>query len=232
MRRGAFGVQQFKLDGTTGKYHRIGRDKNKEPMNGQRWGTDPYNAMAGWQKVQKGQAPTYILGRIADGYQVPPREECGDNDPSYWPDPNKDVWQEVAFLPCWQQVTREVILLSGASEGTRNAIGNFLEAFAEGVEAHPEDANTNKVPVVELTVESYESKHGKTIYNPVLELVDWVEMPAALLRVRVPPVKQLDLTALPSPESVAPSSAPARVKAVKFAGGGMDDEIPFAPCWW
>src|SRR6516165_6631559 len=83
-RRGGFGVPFFKLDGNTGDYRRSGKT-NTTTMNGQKLAPDPVDAMTGYQKFEN-KVPIYHIGRVADGYQPPPREALGDLDEKFWPE--------------------------------------------------------------------------------------------------------------------------------------------------
>ena len=78
------------------------------------------------------------------------------------------------------------------SVGGKRVIAQMAAAVAERIEA----GETKLVPVVTLTSESYKhSKYGK-IYNPVMDVVRWVSMPApgetkadALAKAKVPAKK-------------------------------------------
>jgi hypothetical protein len=180
--------------------------------------------------------PIYQIGRVADGYQPPPREQLGDLDEEFWPD-GKDPWVRVDLLPFWDVESREVLLFSATNQGSRDAVANLIGAFVNNIAAHPEDSN--KVPLVELAADSYVNKHGKQIFYPVFEIVDWIERPAAVRRILPPPVKLLELTAVPTPVPATPPGDPtpaksdqrapavAKAKSKKPAKLDYDDEIPF-----
>jgi hypothetical protein len=252
-RRGGFNVPFFRLDGNSGEYRRTGKT-NTGPMNNQKLACDPVDAMTGYQKFEN-KIPIYQIGRVADGYQPPPREELGDMNEFEWGN-GKDPWVRIDLLPFWDVESREVLLFSAANQGSRDAVANLVGAYINNIEVHPEDLN--KVPLVELETDSYVNKHGKKIFYPIFEIVDWIERPAAVRRILPPPVKMLELTAAPSTttpmsektavvappaESSSPISAksdqrePVATKAKPKKSGGhapasdMDDEIPFAPEW-
>jgi hypothetical protein len=236
-RRGGFGVPFFRLDGNTGEYHRTGKD-NTATMNGQKLACDPVDAMTGWQKFEK-KIPVYQIGRVADGYQPPVREELGDLDEFAWEN-GKDPWTRIDLLPFWDVESREVLLFSAANKGSRDAVAHLVEAYINNVGVHPEDLN--KVPLVELESDSYVNNHGKKISYPIFAIIDWIERPAAVRRILPPPVKMLELAAVPasSPSDTVSAKSDQRTPAAKSkpkklgAGGrvpDMDDEIPFAPEW-
>jgi hypothetical protein len=150
------------------------------------------DAMIGWQRVVKGQPPTYVLGRVADGYQPPERSELGEMPEG----DSKDVWTNASWLPFWNPESREVRIFHAANDGSRQAVANVVECYVTNCTARADQINYD--PLTELAVDSYESKHGRRIYYPVFETVSWIERPAALQRVVPPPVKVLQLTAVPA----------------------------------
>jgi hypothetical protein len=238
-RRGGFGVPFFKMDGNTGEYRRTGKS-NTDPMNHQKLACDPVDAMTGHQKFEN-KIPIYQIGRVADGYQPPAREQLGDLDEKLWPN-GKDPWMPVDLLPFWDVETREVLLFSATSQGSRDAVARLVEAYINNVEVHPEDLH--RVPLIELESDHYVNKHGKEIFYPIFSIIDWIDRPVAVRRILPPPVKLLQLTALPSPVPATPPTpakfdqrAPAVAKSKPKKSGGharlpdMDDKIPFAPEW-
>jgi hypothetical protein len=232
--RGGFNVPIFKLDGNTGEFRRVGKN-NTGLMNGQKLASDPADTMTGWQRFRDNR-PIYILGRVADGYQPPEREELGPADPN-----KKDPWQRIDLLPFWDPESREVLLFSAASQGSRDAVASLIGAYADNLAAHPEDRD--KVPLIELATDSYENTHGKQIFIAIFEVIDWIERPTAVRRILPPPVRVLELAAVPTVPATPPSDptlaksdqrAPsvAKAKPKKSAEGrapapDMDDEIPF-----
>jgi hypothetical protein len=233
-RRAGFGPPGFKLDGTTGEYHLI-MNKAGEQMNGKRLAATPVDVMVGWQRIEKGKPPLYVLGRIADGYIPPPREELGDNEEYLWPN-NKDPWTSATWLPFWNPETREVLVFHAANDGSKDAAANLTQAYVDHCETRPNEINFD--PLIELSADSYESKHGRRIFFPIFEIVDWIERPAAVRRIVPPPVKQLELAATPLaadpvPATTTPTERDQREPAVpkakpkRSAKSDMDDEIPF-----
>ena len=170
------------------------------------------------------------------------REQLGDLDEEFWPD-GKDPWVRIDLLPFWDVNSREVLLFSAANKGSRDAVAQLVEAYINNIGVHPEDLT--KVPLIELETDSYVNKHGKRIHVPIFSIIDWIERPAAVRRILPPPVKLLELTAVPtaapatSPSDSIPAKSEPRAPAVakskppKKSGGrapvpdDMDNEIPF-----
>src|SRR5262249_17865678 len=187
--------------------------QHPDPMNGQILASDPGDLIIGWQRFQN-NTPILQVGRAADGYQPASREQLGDLPKAG----SKDPWQRVDFLPFWDQESREVLLFTASNQGSRDAIANLVEAYCNNLATHPQ--GQNKVPLVELVTDSYENTHGKQIFIPIFDINDWIERPAAVRRILPPPIKMLDLTALPSPTTAIPLKQPAE-------SSDMDDSIPF-----
>jgi hypothetical protein len=171
-------------------------------MNGQRLAATPADVMIGYQRIEKGKPPTYVIGRIADGYTPPPRETLGDTNEDFWPN-SKDPWASASWLPFWNPETREVLIFHATSDGSKDAVVDLTQAYVLNCELHTDQINYD--PLIELSVDSYESKHGRRIYFPVFETLDWVERPTAVRRIIPPPVKMLQLTAVPT---VVPATPP------------------------
>jgi hypothetical protein len=177
---------------------------------------------------------------VADGYRPPPREQLGDLNTFHWEN-GKDPWVRIDLLPFWDVDSREVLLFSAANQGSRDAVAHLVAAYINNVEVHPEDLT--KVPLVELETDSYLNKHGKKIFTPIFAIIDWIERPAAVRRILPPPVKMLELAAVPTAVPAtqpSPAQSNQRVSPVakaepKQSGGRAPvpdmDEIPFAPEW-
>jgi hypothetical protein len=225
-RRAGFGVPFFKLDGNTGEYRRTGKT-NTDLMNNEKLASDPVDAITGWQKFEN-KIPVYQIGRVADGFRPSPREDLGDLDKEFWPD-GKDPWQRIDLLPFWNVETREVLLFSAANVGSRDAVARLVEAYVNDLGVHPDDLN--KVPLIELETDSYVNKHGKKIFVPIFPIIDWIERPAAVRRILPPPVKMLELTAVPTAVPATPPTPTTKSKSKRSSGRAsavdMDDEIPF-----
>jgi hypothetical protein len=223
-RRGGFGSPGFKLDGTTGEYRRLG-DKTGAKMNGQRLAATVADIMIGYQRIEKGKSPTYIVGRVSDGFTPPPREELGDLDHE------KDPWTLASWVPFWNPDSREVLLFHAANDGSRDAVANLVQAYVDNREAHPDQADYD--PLIELGADHYDGQHRRIFY-PLFDIVDWIERPVAVRRVLPAPMKLLELTAMPaSPPTTPPkleqsAATVAKSKPKTPVTSEMDDdEIPY-----
>ena len=71
-----------------------------------------------------------------------------------------------------------------------------------GFGANPEDAD--KVPLCQLESDSYINTHNKRIFFPIFLVLDWVELPDAVRRIKPPPpppVLAIESKVEPAPES-------------------------------
>jgi hypothetical protein len=233
--RGGFGVPYATLDGNDGKW---GAGRKGTDIKGRHLVAATTDVMHGHQKFVDNK-PIYSVGRIADGF-VPDRDKLGDHDEMLWPKKGKDPWQLVVFMPMFDPETHEPFLFTSTNNGGRDAVGSLVGATLDNEEAHPEDAG--KIPLVELGVDSYKNTRGKTIFYPLFDIIKFVEMPAAILRIKppppflaiedhsqpaaetIPPADVVEASAAPKPP---PKQKPQTKPATKYYRDDMDDEIPF-----
>jgi hypothetical protein len=226
--RGGFGVTILKCDGNDGKW-KAGKDG--KDMNGRKLVADVPDVMHGHQKFEN-KIPVFNIGRASDGFTPSERETLGDTDQDRWSG-GKDPWQPVVLQPMFDDETRESFLFISSNQGGRDAVAILTNAFVENSELHPEDAG--KLPLCSLASDSYLNTHSKRIHFPIFEIIDWIERPAAVRRIKPPPVVMLAIEQQVQPEPSTESSAPPKAKSKirsKAGGGGLnalDDEVPFAP---
>jgi hypothetical protein len=231
--RGGFGVPLAKLDGNDGKWS---AGKKGVDIKGRHVVAVTKDVMHGHQKFVNSK-PVYAVGRIVDDDFVPDRSMLGDLDEDLWAK-GKDPWQPVLFLPLFDPETHEVFLFTSVNDGGRDAVGKLVGATLDNEEVHPEDAG--KLPLVELGVDSYTNTHGKKIFYPLFDILEFVEMPTSILRIKPPPPLAIEdhtqppAKTIPSSDAVetsttsTPPTKPKRkAKTVAPYRGDMDDEIPF-----
>jgi hypothetical protein len=116
--------------------------------------------------------------------QFNPREHratLGDCDPSLWPKDEKgqpvDPWKEAVMLPMVDPATHEIFTFSSCAVGGVREAKRLTNGYVRQLRAAPKTTD-GCAPVVELGTRSYlhdDRKRGK-IYNPTLEVVDWVRV--------------------------------------------------------
>jgi hypothetical protein len=142
--------------------------------------------VAGFVKWQDGELVEQVMQPITESYDPRVlRTSLGDTDQAQWPKGHdgkpEDPWREGALLPLKDLKTGAEYTYSTSSVGGTRAIKHLISTYAWQLRAAPE-TTTNHLPVVELGVRSYKHADRKrgTIYNPVLDGVDWVPASAVL----------------------------------------------------
>ena len=155
--RADFGVPFLKCDGHDGAWK---AGKNASAMDGRRLVADVLDIMHGHQKFEN-KKPIYALGRVADRFE-PQRSALGDSDEARWVD-GKDPWAAVVLLPMWDPETREPFLFTSANQGGRDGVSTLVDAFLDNCQTRPKD--NRKLPLVELSSDSYTNTQGKQIFR-------------------------------------------------------------------
>jgi hypothetical protein len=124
------------------------------------------------------------VGKVADGFVMPEREELGDTDPCSWETDAagnpRDPWVKQYFLPLSDPETGAVTVYVTGSVGGIGAIGALCGVFADNAE--------NGSPIVRLAVSSYKHKKYGRVETPDLQVVGWTGKPtlAAALDEEIP----------------------------------------------
>jgi hypothetical protein len=117
--------------------------------------------LRGYVKFGGGKLIEQRLGKVAEGFQVPKREELGDTDQTTWErDANgkpRDPWALQYYLPLESSET--------SSHGGFGAIGNLCTVFARNVK--------NGLPVIKLGTSSYRHRTYGRIAIPDFPVVGW-----------------------------------------------------------
>jgi hypothetical protein len=124
----------------------------------------------GYVKFKGGCLIEHKVGRVADGFVVPTREELDETDSATWEkSPSgepKDPWSKQSYLPLENIETGEIVTFVSGSYGGRQAISKLCSQAARHLA-------TMGMPVIKLGTESYKHKaYGRTD-KPVLHLVRW-----------------------------------------------------------
>jgi hypothetical protein len=138
--------------------------------------------LTGWVK--------WVDGELADQAMVPVYSALGsdprahratldETDRSKWPLDDdgrpRDPWQEAVLLPMVNPKTGAKYSLSTCSVGGVRACKQLSGTYSRQMRAAPE-TTTGYLPLVAIGTRSYKHSDKKrgTIFNPVLEGVDWV----------------------------------------------------------
>ena len=124
----------------------------------------------GWIKFRGGALIERRVGKVADGFIVPAREDLDDQDESRWEiDPRggpKDPWTMQSYLPLEDVETGEIVVFVSGSVGGRGAISTLCARAAR----HMAEMGQ---PRIKLAVESYKHKSFGRIDKPSFPIVGW-----------------------------------------------------------
>jgi hypothetical protein len=123
----------------------------------------------GWVKFKHGELVERKVGRVADGFIVPKREELDDTDSSKWEtdtrgDP-QDPWSAQSYLPLEDEAGEIFTFVSG-SVGGRQAVSRLAARAARQM-------STMGLPIISLEVESYKHPNYGRIDKPDFKIVGW-----------------------------------------------------------
>jgi hypothetical protein len=161
----------------------------------------------GRAKFSDGKVVAQRLGKVADGFKWPEREELDDLDQKTWEidsrGERRDPWSEKQFyLPMRDLETGVDAVFITASQGGRDAIGRLCDIYGRNF--------LNGLPIIKLDHTSYKHREFGHIDQPDFPIMGWEAAPT----VPIAPVAM-------------PVAAAPKTKKVAAANGDMDDEIPF-----
>jgi hypothetical protein len=123
----------------------------------------------GWVKFQNGELVDRKIGKVIDGYVVPPRQELDDHDESMWEKNDRgerrDPWIFQSYLPLENPETGELTVFVTGSAGGRSAIGALVSIASRNLHKGQ--------PIIQLGVRHYKHKVFGRIENPDFQIVGW-----------------------------------------------------------
>jgi hypothetical protein len=129
----------------------------------------------GMVKWEGGKPVDAEMGRVADGYRMPKREDLGSTDKDLWERDEvsgqpRDPWQLTNVLILKAEKGDQLFTFSPSSKGGVGAIAKLAGEYGKRVRSHPND-----LPIVALEVDSYShpNKALGRIKVPVLKIVGW-----------------------------------------------------------
>jgi hypothetical protein len=147
-----------------GKYF-IGED---EIPVGHEYIAYPLDWVRGWVKWWDDAVVAEKLGKVAEGFQPPEREELGDTDESKWPD-GKDPWCRQNMLPMEDRETGDLVVFNSNSHGGRIAIEKLAARVARDLKSGRDRGR----PTIGLHVATFTSKDYGKIARPDFQIVGW-----------------------------------------------------------
>jgi hypothetical protein len=128
----------------------------------------PLDWTRGWVKWQQGGIVAERLGRVADGFLPPERDELGDNDKSTWEDGN-DPWALQNMLPLEDAETGEFLVFVSSSFGGKLAVEKLCNRVARDLKA----GRDRGLPTIGLAVSQFSTKGFGEVQRPDFVIVGW-----------------------------------------------------------
>jgi hypothetical protein len=124
----------------------------------------------GYVKFKGGALIEHKVGKVADGFVVPEREDLDESDSSTWEkSPSgeaKDPWTKQSYLPLENLETGEVVTFVSGSVGGRQAVSKLCAQASRHIA-------TMGMPIIKLGTESYKHKAYGRMDKPVFTIVRW-----------------------------------------------------------
>jgi hypothetical protein len=155
-----------------------------DEVTGQRRVAHVDKLMRGRIKFRDGKVVDRRVGKVVDGFQIPPRNELDDTNEDAWEKDaagNRiDPWVMQYFLPLHDPETNAVTTYVTNSVGGIAAIGALVNEFTDNTQ--------NGLPVIRLATSSYKHKIYGRVETPDLQVVGWTGKPtlAAALDEEIP----------------------------------------------
>lgn len=176
--------------GTLLKYTQgIYTKKTEEVPMGTEYVAHVHQWVRGWVKFKAGCLVEHRVGKVADGFVVPEREDLDETDQATWEkSPSgepKDPWTKQSYLPLENIESGEVVTFVSGSDGGRQAVSTLCSKAARYI-------TTMGLPVIKLDTESYKNKrYGGYTHKPVFTIARWTG-DAASEQAAVSTAKEMD----------------------------------------
>jgi hypothetical protein len=168
--------------------------------------------MRGYVKFLDGKRIAQRIGRVADGYKLPHRDDLGDHDQAQWERDRsgqlKDPWSLQYYLPMEDPENCEITIFVTGSDGGVEAILKLCDTFGKNAEKGS--------PVVKLGVTSYSHQEWGRVFKPDLQVVSW----DSNVVITAPPASGSPKSPAPAVDDPISTGRPRR-------NSDMDDDIPF-----
>jgi hypothetical protein len=122
-------------------------------------------------KFKNGELVNRCIGKVVDGFKVPPREQLDEfDDKSGWEKNERgeprDLWVEQSYLPLEHPQTSELIVFVTGSSSGFGAVGALIGVTSRNLHKGQ--------PIIQLAVRSYKHKQFGRIENPNIPIVGWI----------------------------------------------------------
>jgi hypothetical protein len=126
----------------------------------------------GWVRWTDGKPEDRRIGRVADKFIPPPRNELGDTDERQWEkqddDTRRDPWQFQMSVPVTRLDNQETYRFTTGSKGGLACVSKLTRAYGR----HVQDGKPG-LPIVELKADHYKHRTYGKIFTPLMIVVGW-----------------------------------------------------------
>ena len=130
-----------------------------------------------WIKFSGGEVADRRLGKAADGYRPPEREELGDRDESKWErgldGKPKDPWSFQHLLPLENPENGEVVIFTTSSVGGARGVKELVQEWARRAKK-----GSRALPIVKLATMDMNTKKYGAVPRPYFPVIAWDALPA------------------------------------------------------
>jgi hypothetical protein len=129
-----------------------------------------------WIKFVDGEVADRKMGKAADGYKPPEREELGDTDESQWEmddDKPRDPWVFQHLLPFENLESGEVVIFATGSIGGRIAVEKLVKAYAYRAKRK----RSRALPIVGLGTKDMPTARYGDVPRPDFVIEGWEDAP-------------------------------------------------------
>lgn len=125
----------------------------------------------GWVCFNDGKVVDRMIGKVADGFRPPLREELGNNDSKNWKETDtdgkpRDPWVAQWFLPLVGVENGDVVTFVTGSKGGIAAVADLCRIYGH-------KKRNGLLPIVALKTGSYKHKQYGRIETPEFGIVGW-----------------------------------------------------------
>jgi hypothetical protein len=124
-----------------------------------------------WNKFADGKVVERLMGKVAEGYVPPKREELGDTDQSKWDIVDgkpRDPWSLHYILPMEEMERGEIFIFTTPSVGGHIAVADLCKAYAKRAKK-----GLRGLPIVRLGATDMPSKNYGMVPRPDFVIEGW-----------------------------------------------------------
>jgi hypothetical protein len=152
-------------------------ESNEEVPEGTRFVVNMNELLVGWVRWESNRPSDHVMGRVADAFQPPRRNELGDMDQNNWEvdatGKLRDPWQFTNYLllkavEASDEPGEDLYTFTTSSRGGLNAVGLLCKKYGAVIKQRPKE-----FPVVAIGVGDYRHPDFGKIFYPIFDIVGW-----------------------------------------------------------